>query len=345
VQSNRWWSNAIFGVLFALALFLFARIMAPFVVPLLLSGFVVVLFQPVHARLVRLLPRRPARSAALSTLLVFTLLFLPLSAVGYVAGRELVEVAATGHVPESVMRHLKTELSLVDIQSALWGALSSGASLLGTLLGAGATFVIHTVLMIICTYYFFLDGRRLLCELTELVPINARYTESFFKEFRDVAYAMVYGNTATAVIQGALGGVGLWLAGVQRPLVWALAMTVLALIPIGGTALVWAPAALFLWLTGRAADAVFLLAWGALVVSTADNLLRPRLCSTRLTLHPLLVFLSIFGGLAVVGAMGLLIGPLIASLLMAMIRIYRRDFLGALSDEPPPRLRQVAGGA
>jgi predicted PurR-regulated permease PerM len=109
-------------------------------------------------------------------------------------------------------------------------------------------------------------------------------------------------------------------------------------VPVGGSALVWGPIGVVLLVAGKVNEGVFLLAWGAFVVSSIDNVLRPKLCGSRMTLHPLLVFLSMFGGLAVFGMMGLLVGPLIASIFMAMVRIYRRDFLGIRSAPrlPPP---------
>ena len=94
---------------------------------------------------------------------------------------------------------------------------------------------------------------------------------------------------------------------------------------------------------GETSEAIFLATWGALVVGTVDNFIRPRLCGSRMALHPLLVFLSMFGGVAVFGMMGLLVGPLIASLFMAMVRIYRRDFLGLRSPTPAAPLPPPGG--
>ena len=110
-------------------------------------------------------------------------------------------------------------------------------------------------------------------------------------------------------------------------------MVIGAFIPVAGTALVWGPIALALLLRGQTAEGLFLVTWGALLVGTVDNILRPKLCSARMTLHPLLVFLSIFGGVSVFGMMGILVGPLIASFFTTVVRIYRRDFLGL---EPLP---------
>jgi predicted PurR-regulated permease PerM len=126
--------------------------------------------------------------------------------------------------------------------------------------------------------------------------------------------------------------VGLMLAKVPHAGVWGAAMVLVALVPVGGTALVWGPIGVVLLMAGKVNEGVFLLAWGAFVVGSIDNVIRPRLCGSRMALHPLLVFLSMFGGLAVFGMMGLLVGPLIASIFMAMVRIYRRDFLGI---QPP----------
>jgi predicted PurR-regulated permease PerM len=103
-----------------------------------------------------------------------------------------------------------------------------------------------------------------------------------------------------------------------------------------GTGLVWVPISALLILSGKVGEGLFLMAWGALVVGTVDNFIRPRLCGSRMTLHPLLVFLSMFGGVAVFGMMVMLVGPLIASLFMAMVRIYRRDFLGLTQPALPP---------
>jgi predicted PurR-regulated permease PerM len=182
--------------------------------------------------------------------------------------------------------------------------------------------------MLVAMYYFFLDGRRLFVEASRLVPLDKRYIQAFAREFTDVAYAIVYGNSLTALAQGAIGLVGMLLVGVPHAGVWGAAMVIAALVPVVGTGLVWVPVSIALALSGRVGEAVFLVGWGALIVGSADNVLRPKLCGSRMALHPLLVFLSMFGGVAVFGLMGMLVGPLIAAFFMAMVRIYRRDFLG-----------------
>lgn len=349
---KRKWSNVIFAGLFALALVMFARIVLPFTLPVLLGGFLVVLFQPVHRGLRRALPDREGLAAGLATLSVFLLILAPLALVGWAVARELLVLfdgaaallergdlqrEALAPLPESLRRFIPLPAGPAEMERAVGSVVSGGASLVGDAVGAGVALAVDTFLMTVAVYYFFLDGRRLVAEAARLVPLDPRYFRAFCQEFQDVAYAIVYGSTLTALIQALVGLVGLMLAGVPHAGVWGLAMALVAFIPVGGTALVWGPIGLGLLLTGKTTEGLFLLGWGALLVSSVDNLVRPWLCGARMALHPLLIFLSMFGGISVFGMTGLLVGPLIASLFMTMVRIYRRDFLHLPDPVPPVR--------
>lgn len=347
------WSNGVFAGLFLLALILFSRILLPFLMPVLLGGFLVVLFLPLQDGLARRLGGRKPLAAGLSTLIVFLLLLLPLMGVGWLVAREVLGFVERSqellgqpalrqdylaHVPPGLRRHLGADPAGMAMERALHSFAANGTEVLQHLLGAGTELVVNLFLMAVALYYFFLDGRRLVAEGSRLVPLDRRYLEAFFKEFRDVAHALIYGNSLTALVQGLLGWVGLWIAGVPHAGIWAAAMVFAALVPVGGTALLWGPIGLLLLLGGKVSEGLFLLAWGAFIVSTVDNVLRPKLCGARMSLHPLLVFLSMFGGLAVFGMMGLFVGPLIAALFMSMVRIYRRDFLGKSAPLMPATL-------
>ena len=340
-------SNLIFAGLFVLALVLFSRILLPFLMPVLLGGFLVVLFQPLQQRLLRTrLKSSPSLCAGVSTLAVFTLLLVPLVVVGWMVVREVLDLMehAQGVLDQADLRErmlaglprglhrYASALQGTRTEEALNGAMSNGMVVLSNLLGAGTELIVDLFLMMVAMYYFFLDGRRLWNDGTQLIPLDKRYIQAFAKEFTDVAHAIIYGNTLTSLVQGALGLVGLLLVKVPHAGVWGAAMVIVAMVPVGGTALVWGPIAAVLLMMGKVNEGIFLLAWGAFVVGSIDNIIRPRLCGSRMALHPLLVFLSMFGGMAVFGMMGLLVGPLIASLFMAMVRIYRRDFLGLRSS-------------
>ncbi|MDY7227984.1 AI-2E family transporter [Hyalangium rubrum] len=341
-ESKRW-SNYVFAGLFILAVVLFSRILLPFVMPVLLGGFLVVLFMPVQDFLCRKLRGRKSLCAAVCTLTVFLLILAPLAAVGWMVGRELLQLAAglpdvldrvdlrqqaLTFLPNGFGRYVRVDSANTEAERALMSAAAGSASVIRHVLGVGSELVINLFLMLVAMYYFFLDGRRLFAEATRLIPLDKRYIHSFAREFTDVAYAIVYGNTLTALAQGAIGLVGMLLVGVPHAGVWGAAMVIAAMVPVVGTGLVWVPVSIALILSGKSSEGLFLLAWGAIVVGSADNVLRPKLCGSRMALHPLLVFLSMFGGVAVFGMMGMLVGPLIASFFMAMVRIYRRDFLG-----------------
>jgi predicted PurR-regulated permease PerM len=342
VLDARRWSNYIFAGLFVLALILFSRIILPFLMPVLLGGFLVVLFIPVYDAICRRTKNRRELSAALATTVVFLLILVPIAAVGWMVARELLTLAdgaqdlfdnldlrkqLIANLPRGIRRFVRLDPAGQDMERLLSAAASGGTGMLTEVLKSGTELLVDLFLMTVSMYYFFLDGRRLVAEVTRLVPLDRRYISAFCHEFTDVAYAIVYGNTVTGIIQGALGFVGLLIAKVPHAGVWGAAMVIVSLIPVGGTALIWGPIGIVLILTGKVSEGIFLLAWGTFLVGSIDNVVRPKLVGSRMTMHPLLVFLSMFGGLAVFGMMGLLVGPLIASIFMAMVRIYRRDFL------------------
>ncbi len=311
--------------------------------PVLLGGFLVVLFMPVQDYLGQKLRGRKSLAAGLSTLAVFLLILVPLALVGWMVARELLQFVGQAQdlleqvdlrhqfassLPRGLSRYIRFDPESAETERALMTAVTGGAALLKDVVSAGAELVINMFMMTVAMFYFFLDGRRLVSEVMRLIPLDKRYFEAFSREFTDVAYAIVYGNTVTALIQGAVGFAGLLIAGVPHAGVWGAAMVLVALVPVGGTALVWGPIGVVLIAANKVTEGVFLLSWGTFLVGSIDNVIRPKLCGARMALHPLLVFLSMFGGLAVFGMMGLLVGPLIASIFMAMVRIYRRDFLG-----------------
>jgi predicted PurR-regulated permease PerM len=352
--------------LFGLALVLLFRIVSSFLIPVMLGGFLVVLCHPLYDALAARGRLSPSLAAMLSTGAVLVAIFLPLGLMGYWVGTELVALSADGRAMlarpdfhEALRQHLPPFVSQVltaidpsgqKVDAALTGMLQDGGRVITSLIQTTTELAAGAFLMIITMYYLFMDGRRLFAELVRTVPLKPAYLHHFAREFRDVAHAMIYGTAVTAVLQGLTGYVGLLLAHVPHPHLWAVVMLAVAFIPVGGTALVWGPAAIYLSVNGHLAQGLFLAAWGVGMVGVMDNLLRPRLCGSKLDLHPLLVFLSMFGGFEVFGMAGLLIGPLVASLFMAMVHIYREDFLkpararAAVRPRETPSVVPAAGG-
>jgi len=342
-------SGWVFAGLAALATLLLGRILLPLLMPVLLGAFLVVLFQPVHRWLSRRLPGQPTLSATLSASVMIGALLIPFGVVAVLVAREL---PALAHHAESLLRsgalHDRLAAQLPDslehlglvlpqgaeLERALVGALSLNAAFAREVVGSSTSLLLQLFLMAVSAYYFFRDGHRMLEESERLIPLPTRHFQAFCSEFAQTARALSYGTILTGLVQGAVGLLGLWLVGVSHAPLWAAAMTLCAFVPVGGTALVWGPISLVLLMQGRTQEGFILIGWGSLLVGTIDNVLRPRLCSSRMSLHPLLVFLSIFGGLSVFGMVGLLVGPLIASFFGTVVRIYRRDYLGLREPEP-----------
>jgi predicted PurR-regulated permease PerM len=150
--------------------------------------------------------------------------------------------------------------------------------------------------------------------------------------FAEITSATIYGQIMLSLVQGALGGLGFLIFGVSSPILWGLVMAIFAFLPVIGTAFIWVPAGLILLVNGLLSHSnsllwrgIGLLLYGALIVSTVDNLLRPRIVGRKAHMHPVLVLLGVLGGLQAFGFLGFVIGPLILALLMTFVRIYERE--------------------
>lgn len=197
---------------------------------------------------------------------------------------------------------------------------------LGSIAGAivkGSIFQVVGFILVFYVLFFFLRDRHLaLKSITLLSPLSQTEMSMLLNRVGDTIHAIVYGTFAIAVVQGCLGGLMFWLLGLPAPLLWGLVMSLLAVVPILGTSVIWAPAALFLGLEGNWGSALILTLWGILVVGTIDNLLRPIFVGNRLKLHTVLAFMSIVGGLVLFGPAGLILGPVTLTATIALLEIW-----------------------
>jgi len=198
-----------------------------------------------------------------------------------------------------------------------WITASAGAVVKGSLMQ-----MLGLTLMFYLLFFFLRDRRLALHSTRALLPMAPREMSALFQRVSDTIYATIYGTLAVAAVQGVLGGFMLWCLGVQSALLWGLVMALLAVVPVLGAFVVWIPVAIFLALDGNWGKALVLSAWGIFVVGTIDNLLRPMLVGNRLKLHTVLVFLSVVGGLALFGASGLILGPVILTITILLLEIW-----------------------
>jgi len=186
--------------------------------------------------------------------------------------------------------------------------------------------------LVLSLFYLYRDGPLMVHVTRELIPLKPSDRKLVLDEMRDAVNAAVRGGLVTAVIQGTLGGIILAILGVESPIFWAAVMALASLIPVAGTALVWAPIALFLFWSGEPWKAAILVGYGVVIIGSADNLLRPILVGQHMKAHSLLLFFGIIGSIMLFGFKGIVLGPIVVAALTATTTLFRREFTRAQDD-------------
>jgi len=233
-------------------------------------------------------------------------------------------------------------LNQVDLGTINWGELiktlgSQGGQVLTAVAertGRGAfQVVLLTFVTLFTLFYFFLDGPRLAQRSRDLIPLDPSQKQAIADRFVSVSRALFKGTLLIALIQGVLGGLTLWIFGVQGAVLWGVLVAILSIIPAIGPWLVLYPAAAVLLFTGQPWKALGVLLVTVVVILQVDNLLRPRLVGSGARMHDLLIFFSTLGGVAAYGPMGFIVGPVVAALFLALLEIYGEEFGGELGGE------------
>ena len=183
-------------------------------------------------------------------------------------------------------------------------------------------FVISFFIMLYLLFFLLRDGEALSERIRRALPLQAEQQRNLSSKFTIVIRATMKGNIAMAVVQGTLGGLAFWFLGIHAAVLWGAIMAFLSLLPAIGAALIWLPAAVYLLVTGATWQGIALLAYGVLVISMVDNILRPLLVGKDTQMPDYVVLISTLGGIAVFGVSGFVIGPVIAAMFMAAWDIF-----------------------
>jgi predicted PurR-regulated permease PerM len=338
----------IFAVFFTFVIFyLLYRILSPFLTAVLWAILLAMLFYPLYRKLESALNGRAVLAALAISLLVVLVIILPCSLLLISLGNEAVsayhdlqEITETGQLQayfDEIVRRPSINwvwsmaneyLSPTGVDPG--GFLLKNLNQISTLLFNQTSTVLKGISAVIAgffftllsLYYLFKDGDHLFKRFKEMIPVPSREKDLFIQRFKDMVFATIYGGILIAVIQGLLGGLAYWILGIHSPVLWGTAMAFLSFIPIGGTALVWAPTAAILFLKSHLLKGMILLLIGVFGISMVDNLVRPYFISSRTHIHPLLLFFAVLGGIETFGLIGIVVGPLIASLCITLIEIY-----------------------
>jgi predicted PurR-regulated permease PerM len=344
-----------------IVLYLCWLMLAPFVDVLLWAVVLVVVFHPVHLRLAARV-KSPSLAAGISCLIVIVTILLPLALVTVAVVRDATAVAQTfqerkgelldPNSPTALGRALRWVDQYVDIDRvrsqqylAQRAAALSGQIAARTLnvVGGVVGVLVQVFFVIFTMFYLFRDADQLRAGLRRLLPLDRWQAHEVFLRTKEVIRASIYGSLVIATVQGTLGAVAFWVLGVPSPILWGAVMILLCMIPMAGAFLVWVPAALYLLSVGKWPHAAGLAVWGALVIGTIDNVLRPRLVGGRTRMHELVIFFSVLGGLQVFGVLGIVTGPAVAAIALALVEVWRRAKPTTAPPAPAVGARTEAG--
>ncbi|HEX9307285.1 MAG TPA: AI-2E family transporter [Anaeromyxobacter sp.] len=341
-------------ILVLAAVALTVLIVRPFWQAFFLAAVLAATLRPIMEWLARALRGRRSLAAAIVTLTLIVVVLLPVGGVGAI----LVGQVASGvqwlrdtiqsegvwglveHLPGPVQRAARELVELVpepqeQLQSLAGRQGGQAAAAVGGVLAATGTVLFQTAMMLIAFFFFLTDGGRLVGWMDARVPLPRGQFRALMEDFRQTSVSVLLATVGTAALQSAVALVGYVIARAPNPLFLVLATFVLALVPAVGATIVVVAVGLLLLATGHGVAGTFLVAWGAGVVSLSDNIARPYLLKGGMQLHGGLVFFALLGGLAAFGAIGLVVGPLILTFLVAVLKLYGREFGGAASDPAP----------
>jgi predicted PurR-regulated permease PerM len=329
----------------------FVAMIRAFLLTILLAAIFAGLSYPVYVWVLRRIRGRRGLAAIATLLLLLVLVMAPLLAVLGAGANEALRVTDTirprlqqlvdqpGEF-ESRLRALpgydriepyRTQIltkagELVGSTSAfLFAALSATTR-------ATALFIFHFFVLLYTMYFFLTGGPRLLAGVLAYLPLTEADKRRMVGKFVSVTRATLKGTILIGAAQGVLGGLAFWAVGIDGAIFWGTVMTVLSIIPGVGGALVWLPAAIVLLTTGQPGRGLALILFCALVVGSIDNVLRPRLVGQDIKMHELLIFFSTLGGLMFFGAMGFILGPILAALFVTAWEMFGAAFRTVLTE-------------
>lgn len=320
---------------------------APFLMAIAWAVVLAILINPLYLWLLRYL-RSTSAAAALACTAAILVVVLPLAAIGVMVTQSILHFisaqASEGAATTTVISNwFSTEVDKVtdwlgrtlgltairnlDLSDIIKSRTTYLADQTRILIGGVAGFLFNLVVVVFTLFFFLRDQDKVLRGVREFMPLSDENATAVFDRVYEVIRASVIGGGAVAVVQGVLAGVGYWFVGLPTPAIWGVVTAIISFVPVIGAAGVWVPAALYLLAIGETREGIILACYGAFVVSLVDNFLRPALIGDATRLHTLLIFFSILGGLQVFGFLGLIMGPVVLAVGLALVEIFRREIL------------------
>lgn len=336
-----------FLVLFLISILMLGWLLWPFISIIILAFVVTGVFNSIYVALTAKLKPQPA--SLLTCVLIFILLFVPIVLFVGILSKEAYDLYLLGKgalINERIKSLLaessildRTNLLLTNFNFQITGdhlnrILSEISKAVGLFFYKQASavasnvfaFIVNFFFILLITYFLLIDGHKVISFVTNLSPLPREQDEKLIRKFKDIAGAILVGNGLGGLIQGVLGGFVFALFGLESPFLWGVVMALLAFLPIVGVGVVFIPAAVYLFLSGRIAAGVFFIVFYIILSGTVEYILKPKLVGTRVKMHTLLVFFSIMGGLKLFGILGIIYGPLVVTAFLTLTDIYHTSY-------------------
>jgi len=330
----------IFVLLLGFVTFLFGHILKPFFFAIFWAILLAAIFSPLYKWL-QLRFKSPNLCAGLSLVAVLITLILPAGFILALLVGETLDLYQSIHssggswmnsingVLNSLSNHPLLARFNMDQQfitdktvDVLKVAANFFVKNLSALTGNTIVFFVEFAVMLYCLFYFLRDGKKLIETVTHYMPVDEQHMNTFISEFLVTSKATLKFTFIIGGIQGLMGGLIFYITGVDRALVWGVLMVGLSIVPAIGNSIIWAPAGIIMLLLGHVWQGIAILLFGAVVISSVDNLLRPILLGQDIQMHSLLIFLSTLGGIAAFGFSGFVLGPVVAAFFLVSWKMF-----------------------
>lgn len=330
-------------------LYLLFKILSPFLAVLVWAGAIGIISYPLYEKILKRYRCSEAVAALLMTTAIVLAFIVPLVGLIFTISKEAAQAYqylenatadSSGSAMSNFLQHpaiapllerirpLTSSLN-VDLDDMLLPAVKKGISyMLNYSTGVVKNFfglLVKLILMVITLFFIYKDGIHFMRRFWQVVAVKENLRAAITATTVRVLGAVMYGVVLTCMVQGTLGGLGFWVAGLPSPLLFGTLMAICAPIPLVGTALIWLPGAIYLLMQGQTLQGVMLIIWGVLVVSSIDNIIRPLFISGKANLPILIIALGVLGGFLALGLAGVVAGPVILALFLVFFEDCREE--------------------
>jgi predicted PurR-regulated permease PerM len=347
-----------FGVITLLVLYYSYEIVKPYLIDIFLALVLFFTAKPLHRVLTRILFGQRALASALTCLILALVILIPLFTLVSIIANQALEfsnVVRQGLQSDQLWQWVNTKVNTlkdhlthlnlplppeqIKLEAVIQTVLTRASEFIYTnaigLLKGFTYLLLDLILVLFIAFFMFLQGDDFIAEIKKLSPLDASHNEEILGEMETTIKATLWGTVVVAFITGILGGLGFFLFGVPQPAFWGTVMVPAAVVPVVGSALIWAPGVLYLLFKGHLALALGLLAWCLVIIGSIDNLIKPLLMRGTRSTPSIFILFSILGGISYFGMIGFILGPLVLSFLLSLLRIYQKAFL-TLQPSPIP---------